>query len=77
LTSQIGWQTEVVKDKQSRWSLRCYDGTPLIFLRGDALDQAEEGGYILVGPMGDNSISAQSMPDVFKFFAINSTQLPK
>jgi predicted esterase len=30
-------------------------GNPLSLLRGNALDLAEEGGYILVGPMGYNS----------------------
>jgi predicted esterase len=29
-------------------------GSPLSLLRGNALDLAEEGGYILVGPMGYN-----------------------
>ena len=30
-------------------------GSPLSLLRGNALDLAEENGYILVGPMGYNS----------------------
>jgi predicted esterase len=30
-------------------------GSPVSLLRGNALDLAEEGGYILVGPMGYNS----------------------
>ena len=37
-------------------ALRGADGTPLTFLRaGAAVNLAEEGGYILVGPMGYNS----------------------
>ena len=42
-------------------ALHGMNGTPETFLRGAAIDQAEEGGYILVGPMGYNSVGSFGM----------------
>lgn len=36
-------------------ALRGYTGTTLTFVRGSAVDLAEAGGYILVGPIGYNN----------------------
>jgi len=36
-------------------ALRGYTGTTLTFVRGTTVDLAEEGGYILVGPIGYNN----------------------
>jgi dienelactone hydrolase len=36
-------------------ALRGFTGTTLTFVRGTAVDLAEEGGYILVGPIGYNN----------------------
>lgn len=36
-------------------ALRGFTGTTLTFVRGTAVDQAEEGGYILVGALGYNN----------------------
>jgi predicted esterase len=49
--------TKVAKDKKAPLiiALHGLGGNPLSLLRGHALDLAEEGGYILVGPMGYNS----------------------
>ena len=43
-------------------ALRGYTGTPLTFVRGTAVDLAEEGGYILVGPIGYNNRSWFGVP---------------
>ena len=36
-------------------ALRGFTGTTLTFVRGTAVDLAEDGGYILVGPIGYNN----------------------
>jgi predicted esterase len=48
--------SKVRKDKKNPliFALHGLGGSPLSLLRGNALDLAEEGGYILVGPMGYN-----------------------
>src|SRR5262245_38031389 len=48
--------SKVRKDKKSPLiiALHGLGGSPTSLLRGNALDLAEEGGYILVGPMGFN-----------------------
>lgn len=38
-------------------ALRGFTGTPLTFVRGTAVELAEKGGYILVGPIGYNNRS--------------------
>jgi dienelactone hydrolase len=55
--------SKVSKDKKSPLvvALRGYNGNPGVFMHGAALTQAEEGGYILVGPMGYNSIGGYGM----------------
>jgi predicted esterase len=49
--------SKVSRDKKNPLILALHGlgGNPLSLLRGNALDLAEEGGYILVGPMGYNS----------------------
>jgi predicted peptidase len=49
--------SKVSKDKKAPLivALHGLGGNPVSLLRGNALDLAEEGGYILVGPMGYNS----------------------
>ncbi len=56
--------SKVTKDKKAPLiiALRGYGGNPTVFLRGAALQQAEEGGYILVGAMGYNSGGSYGMP---------------
>src|SRR2546428_10059066 len=48
--------SKVTKDKKSPLiiALHGLGGTHNSLMRGNALDLAEEGGYILVGPMGYN-----------------------
>ena len=49
--------TKVAKDKKAPLivALRGYGGNPGSFMWGSALKLAEEGGYIMVAPMGYNS----------------------
>jgi predicted esterase len=49
--------SKVSKDKKNPLiiALHGLGGNPLTLLRGNTLNLAEEGGYILVGPMGYNS----------------------
>ena len=56
--------SKVSKDKKAPLilALRGAGGNPTVFLRGAALDLAEEGGYILVGVMGYNSMGSFGMP---------------
>jgi predicted esterase len=56
--------SKVTKDKKAPLilALRGAGGNPTAFLRGAALDLAEEGGYILVGVMGYNSMGSFGMP---------------
>jgi dienelactone hydrolase len=56
--------SKVNKDKKAPLiiALRGAGGNPTVFLRGAALDLAEEGGYILVGVMGYNSMGSFGMP---------------
>jgi pimeloyl-ACP methyl ester carboxylesterase len=43
-------------------ALRGYTGTTLTFVRGTAVDLAEKGGYILVGPIGYNNRAGFGVP---------------
>lgn len=43
-------------------ALRGFTGTTLTFVRGTAVDLAEEGGYILVGPIGYNNRAGYGVP---------------
>lgn len=43
-------------------ALRGFTGTPLTMVRGSAIDLAEQGGYILVGPIGYNNRSGFGVP---------------
>jgi dienelactone hydrolase len=56
--------SKVTKEKPAPLiiALRGAGGNPTAFLRGTALDLAEEGGYILVGAMGYNSMGSFGMP---------------
>ncbi len=56
--------SKVTKDKKAPLivALRGAGGNPTVFLRGAALDLAEEGGYILVGVLGYNSMGSFGMP---------------
>ena len=50
-------------------ALRGYTGTTLTFVRGTTIDLAEQGGYILVGPIGYNNragfgVGAAPRPDL-------------
>jgi predicted esterase len=56
--------SKVTKDTKAPLilALRGAGGNPTVFLRGGALDLAEEGGYILVGVMGYNSMGSFGMP---------------
>ena len=55
--------SKVTKDKKSPLivALRGAGGNPGVFMRGPALNLAEEGGYILVGAMGYNSMGSFGM----------------
>lgn len=58
---QLPWSvyvsSKVRKDQKAPLviALRGFTGTTLTFVRGTAVDQAEEGGYILVGAIGYNN----------------------
>jgi predicted esterase len=56
--------SKVTKDKKAPliMALRGAGGNPTVFLRGAALDLAEEGGYILVGALGYTSMGSFGMP---------------
>jgi predicted peptidase len=56
--------SKVAKDKKAPLivALHGLNGNPGTLLRGNTLDLAEEGGYILVGPMGYNSSGWYGMP---------------
>ena len=43
-------------------ALRGFTGTTLTFVRGSAVDQAEQGGYILVGALGYNNRAGFGVP---------------
>jgi pimeloyl-ACP methyl ester carboxylesterase len=43
-------------------ALRGFTGTTLTFVRGTAVDLAEAGGYILVGPIGYNNRAGYGVP---------------
>jgi dienelactone hydrolase len=43
-------------------ALRGFTGTTLTFVRGTAVDLAEDGGYILVGPIGYNNRAGFGVP---------------
>jgi len=43
-------------------ALRGYTGTTLTFVRGTTVDLAEQGGYILVGPIGYNNRAGFGVP---------------
>jgi pimeloyl-ACP methyl ester carboxylesterase len=59
--------SKITKDKKAPLviALHGMNGTPGTFVRGDAIEQAEAGGYILVGPMGYNSVGSFGMPMSF------------
>jgi poly(3-hydroxybutyrate) depolymerase len=59
--------SKVSKDKKNPLiiALHGLGGTPTSLLRGNALDLAEEGGYILVGPMGYNPSGWYGAPATF------------
>ena len=56
--------SKVVKEKKAPLilALRGAGGNPTVFLQGAALNLAEEGGYILAGAMGYNSMGSFGMP---------------
>ena len=56
--------SKVTPDKKAPliMALRGAGGNPTVFLRGAALDLAEEGGYILVGAMGYSPMGSYGMP---------------
>jgi predicted esterase len=56
--------SKVTKDKKPPLiiALRGAGGNPTVFLRGAALKEAEEGGYILVGAMGYAPMGSFGMP---------------
>ncbi len=56
--------SKVTKDKKAPLilALRGAGGNPGVFMRGAALNLAEEGGYLLVGAMGYNSMGSFGMP---------------
>jgi poly(3-hydroxybutyrate) depolymerase len=56
--------SKVTPDKKAPLilALRGAGGNPTVFLRGTALNLAEEGGYILVGAMGYNSMGSFGIP---------------
>jgi hypothetical protein len=56
--------SKVTKDKKAPLilTLRGAGGNPTVFLRGAALKEAEEGGYILVGTMGYAPMGSFGMP---------------
>jgi predicted esterase len=56
--------SKITKDQKAPLiiALRGFTGTTLTFVRGTAVDLAEAGGYILVGPIGYNNRAGFGVP---------------